>query len=363
MSNQRLISDARRRAKALSRANASSYQACLDEVARSAGAEDWNSFLADPRPLPAVVKTPAMDESTMSKEASNWEAVTGDGREFVRTDRNRYKDAWNEPIDWKGLSRTMRRESHKAPIITLLTFAAVLLLFRSPVAHYVIEMPQTVGLVILVGPLFVGGVLLGRYLIRSVSGGIILSAVAYERRPRLGIGYWSRLWGDVAIRTALAATLFFGFASGFLDFTFGTSRADAASIADDARATKQVAFAEDMKPLTMGPVSMKGDRSIAEIVIVDQRVTPKALRIRKGFRKFGNEDFVRSTVEHPVLRIKGVVDCRRGTFMKTAMTTADSVAGPAMYTLPGRGRRWVPLSPSSVPLLCGGDGTPGAERS
>lgn len=360
MKNQRLISDARRRAKAISRAETTSYQSCLDEVARSTGAADWTSFVADPRPLPPFVgKEPPEPGNLKPRESKD----TVPEHEFVGTDKNRYKDAWKEPVDWKRLSNTFRREGHKAPIITLFMFAMVLLLFRSPLAHYIMEMPPRVGLVILVGPLFMGGALLGFYLLGSITGGVILSVAAYQRRPRLGIAYWSRIWGDVAMRTALAGTLYFGFAYGSLDLTFGTSQTDAASIAKDARTTRQIEFATDLKPLPMGPVVMGSDRSVAEMVIADFRSTPKALRISSRFRKYDGGDFVRAVAQHPVIRIKGVVDCRHGTFMSTAFTTADTFGGPAMYTMPKKGRRWVPLAASSMPLLCSGGGSSQIVRS
>jgi hypothetical protein len=52
MTNQRLISDARRRARALSVETGRAYQTHLDDVARLAGRTDWKAFVADPAPLP-----------------------------------------------------------------------------------------------------------------------------------------------------------------------------------------------------------------------------------------------------------------------------------------------------------------------
>lgn len=54
MTNQRLISDARRRARALSVETGRPYQTHLDDVARLAGRADWKAFVADPAPISPV---------------------------------------------------------------------------------------------------------------------------------------------------------------------------------------------------------------------------------------------------------------------------------------------------------------------
>ena len=59
MTNQRLISDARRRARALSVETGRPYQTHLDDVARLAGRTDWKAFVADPAPVPPPSITPA----------------------------------------------------------------------------------------------------------------------------------------------------------------------------------------------------------------------------------------------------------------------------------------------------------------
>lgn len=56
MTNQRLISDARRRARALSVETGRPYQSHLDDVAHLAGRADWRAFIADPAPLPALAR-------------------------------------------------------------------------------------------------------------------------------------------------------------------------------------------------------------------------------------------------------------------------------------------------------------------
>lgn len=58
MTKQRLISDARRRARTLSVETGRPYQSYLDEVARLAGRADWKAFVADP----AVIPEQAIDE-------------------------------------------------------------------------------------------------------------------------------------------------------------------------------------------------------------------------------------------------------------------------------------------------------------
>lgn len=54
MTNQRLISDARRHAKRLARVSGRPHQHHLDEIAVLAGARDWAGYLASPTPLPVM---------------------------------------------------------------------------------------------------------------------------------------------------------------------------------------------------------------------------------------------------------------------------------------------------------------------
>lgn len=65
MDKQRLITDARRRAKALSRADGRPYQTHLDEVARLTGRRDWREFVDNPATLPIpTVAGPDTDAET-----------------------------------------------------------------------------------------------------------------------------------------------------------------------------------------------------------------------------------------------------------------------------------------------------------
>ena len=64
MDRQRLITDARRRAKALSRNDGRPYQTHLDEIAQTAGRADWKAFVIDPGALPeasAAIRTTATE--------------------------------------------------------------------------------------------------------------------------------------------------------------------------------------------------------------------------------------------------------------------------------------------------------------
>ena len=54
MTKQRLISDARRRARALSIETGRPYQSHLDDVARMAGRQDWKAFVDDPAAMAPV---------------------------------------------------------------------------------------------------------------------------------------------------------------------------------------------------------------------------------------------------------------------------------------------------------------------
>lgn len=359
MSNQRLINDARRRARTLSRANGSSYQACLDDVARSTGADDWDAFVADPRPLPT--SRPDLADPVVENDADGRVSASED---LIPVGRNRYKSVWNDPVDWRKVSRMVRQESHRQAIATFLLFAAFLLLMRSPVAHLLLEMPVAVSLGLLVVTMMIGFLLLLHYVIFAISAGTVVSLVAHQKRPRLGLRYWLRIWGDVGLRLVLATTLFFGFAKGFPDFAFGASQIDAASIAEDAGISRRVSFADaTTKPIVLGPVKVRGDRSIVELVVADQRSTPRAFRSRRVLRDMGGAALNRASIDHPVIRMRGTVDCGRGTFRSTAITTADSVGGPARYALPRKGRKDVRMAASSLPLLCPQAGTGDASHA
>lgn len=62
MTKQRLISDARRRARALSIETGRPYQSHLDDVANLAGRTDWKAFLSDPAPVAVKVVVTSLPE-------------------------------------------------------------------------------------------------------------------------------------------------------------------------------------------------------------------------------------------------------------------------------------------------------------
>lgn len=78
MTSQRLISDARRRARALSVETGRPYQSHLDDVARLCGREDWKTFVADPSPLPA--SAPSIDEACTRSPTSGPDVSTSHPR-------------------------------------------------------------------------------------------------------------------------------------------------------------------------------------------------------------------------------------------------------------------------------------------
>lgn len=92
MNTQRIISDAKRRAKSLSRTTGRSHQTHLDEIAAAAGRSDWAAFVADPVPL-SPIREDDMDESPPSTNARSmthrlrawlrWRVLAGAGASAV----------------------------------------------------------------------------------------------------------------------------------------------------------------------------------------------------------------------------------------------------------------------------------------
>lgn len=72
MTKQRLISDARRRARALSMETGRPYQMLLDDVAQLAGRASWRIFVEDPAPIPEpVIATVQVAEAVEGSRSSN----------------------------------------------------------------------------------------------------------------------------------------------------------------------------------------------------------------------------------------------------------------------------------------------------
>ena len=348
---QRLISDARRRAKSISRANGSSYQSCLDEVARSTGHDGWAAFVSEPRPLPTDNVTDAGIAETIVDEDAGRPDAGGDVG-------NDLPGIWNEPIDWKRVVEHNLGQSLRGLVIGFMIIASVLAVSTTrivtiPALQEMTDAGSSVlTMTITVIMTFATLLMIGNTVIVAANA-VIMTIMAHQRRPRLGLRTWTRVWGNVALRGAFAASVFFGALVYGPTIMLHVGPEDVMSTSRDAEDEKRVHLVQMRRDLILGPVRVQGQKASVGLVVIDQRLMPKQFRLHQRSEDPNRMALQEALLRHPVLRMAGILDCRDGSYRVRRLEAADSVRAPAAFVLHHKARRTVTIDPTDLPTICG----------
>lgn len=324
MTTQRLISDARRRAKQLARASGRPHQNHLDEIAVEAGRADWAAFLADPAVIPDA-------------------PVDGPRSEHLKPDHEieRRIDAlvsfWTLPgvigaivlVGVLMMSRT--RFPLYGPIADHVTASAMALTFVVMVAMFALCMPALMVAV----------------------GGLAMTFPG-KHEPHLERPMLVRLWKRIGMRLIAAFLAPVAFLTLFPAIMYSVPLEDISSHERDAAVERRVQIEGMDRPwvLSSSGRRLPEGQEIA-VVAIDQRISPPQLRAEIPDERFGPE-IADTFRDHAVLRLRGIVDCDTGRLSVQRIETTDSVTGPAIASAPHRrrGGKGFTFDKQSVATIC-----------
>jgi hypothetical protein len=347
---QRLISDARRRAKSISRANGSSYQSCLDEVAASTGHDGWASFVNEPRALPeAPIGTNADETGT---------AAEGQGPQPHDASAEPKPSIWNEPIDWNRVVDHNLGQSLKGMVIWFVVIASVLAIGTTrivtiPVLQEMTDAGISVLMMSITAIMTLAAFMMIGNTVVSAASAVIMTIMAHQRRPRLRLGTWARIWSNVALRGAFTAAVFFGAVNYGPTIMMHVGTEDVLSTGRDAENEKRIHVIQMRRDLILGPVRRMGDKAAVGFVVIDQRLMPKQFRLHRRSEDPNRMALQEALLRHPVLRMTGILDCRNGSYRVRRLEAADTVKTPAAFVLHHKARRTVTIDPVDLPTICG----------
>lgn len=321
MSTQKLISDARRRARAESRETGRSYQAILDEIAHRAGRAGWSAFVLDPaEALPAgngeeKPATPTFDP---------------DGRQ------------WDEWI--LGTEQTGR-------VAAVLGIALVLSTALAP--NYVrVDAPYAKETCL--GALMLGLGLLVASMWRPGYRTILLGALSWSAPRPMGTKRAVRLIAGMMTRVSL----FFLVATSFTEYgplLMTGARADTIrGYADDVQSHRSIRMEGPRRDTPVASYVAQGDHAQLSIVIADGRLQPRPMRALFMGERLGGQAMSEAMKDNPVVRLAGLVDCTTGRFSLRRVEVAASYDAPAALrkTIRPSSARGAAIDRADVALIC-----------
>ncbi|MFZ3481931.1 hypothetical protein [Sphingomonas sp. 3-13AW] len=311
MDDQRLISDARRRARMLSRHDGRPYQTHLDEVARSAGRDDWSAFVVHPCTIPDL------PSPTPSGE-----------------------DAWQT------------RFRNAMQCCSLLTIVGVIILialvaFAPSLSAY--EHGST------------GGGIMGAFAAALLCLSIVLAFVAvatfsarwWYSRDRISQGRLALAWLNAATNAAVALGLVC-FGPAYLPILIASpSPDDVVSLQTEIDHTQRIWVEQLHSYLPVVGLSSGPHGVELGLVVVDMRLTARRLRGPTFGGPFpGLAEALKS---HPLARMDGRLDCSTNRLQILRASAADSYEAVPAFTveLPPGSKLFFELTPADVKSLCG----------
>lgn len=340
MSSQRLISDARRRAKQLARASGRPHQTHLDEIARECGRLDWQHFLEDP----VALRT---DSSEGSNATPTMQASSNDDE-----DRNRTELALLR-ISGLGMGATILGTAMMALIVALsasplisssmvrdhIEGTAAVAMFVMTIATMIISIPALFVLTLTV--------------LMTVGRQSWLKFTKPKGRQLL------MAWRDAIARAAYAVAVPWLVALSIPLLIASVPVDDVISYQHDVSKGRFIHFADKSRPLAYSSVRiLDGDRRAILLTLIDQRTIPR--RIRAGFDPESVDPRIKAMlVDHPVLRAQTELDCGTGRLKLRRLEAADSMTAAPVVTVPLVRKRKGPykgmlLESGSISELCGG---------
>ncbi len=339
MSSQRLISNARRRAKQLARVSGRPHQTHLDEIARDCGRLDWQHFIDDP----VALRT---DDAEPSTAASSLPASPGGDEERDRTELALLR------IGGLGMGMT---------ILGTVMMALVLALSISPVMSMPVVKDHIEGaagvitLTMTAAAMFIGvpALFVLMLTVLMTFGRQSWLKFAKPRGRQLLIA-----WRGAITRAGYAVAVPWLAMLGIPMLIATVPVEDVISYQEDVSRGRFIHFADKSRPLAYSSVEiLDGDRRAVLLTLIDQRTIPR--RIRAGFDpKYIDQRIKGMLVDHPVLRAQTELDCTTGRLRIRQLEAADSMTAAPVVTAPFvRVRKdpyeGMPLDTVSITELCG----------
>jgi len=305
---QSLISAARRRAKAAARADGESHQSHLERIARDAGRDDWGAFLADPVELP--------------KERSAIGATSSTERTHGPQESDVY---WAQAVRFRVKHLVPVQVAGVMFVLGVLVLAAnqgwMVIVFDSFSGNG-IKIMATATTVIL-------GLMFATALLMWMNAGIATFHALRNRPPK---GALTRIWKrTIACSIAPPAYLF-----GIILMPHVVSSIpldDIMSMREDQAFIYPIRLFAGDRPSPVVVLAKEGEtRRIA--AIIDQRAVPISLRRTSLSDSPLPEPLRNASVDNPVVRFMGALDCTNGSFGFDAIEVAASVSAPAAVRIP-----------------------------
>jgi hypothetical protein len=316
MSSQRLISDARRRAKQLARVSGRPHQTHLDEIARDCGRLDWQHFIDDPVALRAdEAEGPAVAEMTTP-------ACPNGDEERDRTELALLR------IGGLGMGMTILGTAMMALVMAL----SVSPIVSAPIVRdHIDEAAGVVTLVMTSAAMLIGvpAVLVLAMTVLVTFGRQSWLKFTKPRGRRLFVA-----WRGALARAAYAVAVPWLAMLGLPILVASVPIGDVISYQDDVSKGRFIHFADKSRPLAYSSVRiLDGGRRAILLTLIDQRTIPR--RIRAGFDPKSIDQRIKTKlVDHPVLRAQTELDCATGRLKLRRLEAADSMTAAPVVTVP-----------------------------
>jgi len=321
MTTQRLISDARRRARAESRETGRPYQTLLDEIAHRAGRSGWSAFVVDPAE-PVSVDEGAKEQATPTFDP--------DGRQW---------DDWIRSTEMIG---------HVPALV------GVLLVVAAAFAPNYVRVDAPYAKEACVAVLVLGLVLVAIPLWRAGYRTLLLGALSWSAPRPMGVRRAGRLVAGMAARVSLFLIVSTGFTE-FGPLLMTGARADTIQgYESDVISHRTIRMQGPRRDTPVASYAALGDHARLSIVVADMRLQPRPMRALFMGDRVGGSRMSEAMKDSPVVRLSGTVDCTTGRFVLKRVEVAASYDAPAALTSPYRskGGRGAAIDRADVQLLC-----------
>jgi len=321
MTTQRLISDARRRARAESRDTGRPYQTILDEIAHRAGRAGWSAFVLDPaEPVPKIAEEEAPPRMTFDP----------DGRE------------WDQWILATG-------QSGRVPMI----IGIVMVLAATLAPNYVrVDAPYFEELCL--GVMAFGIGLLFGSIWRPAYRTALLASLSWSAPRPMG----SRRMTMLALIMVMRISVFFIVPAVFTDLgpllMMGVRADTIQAFESDNFSHRSIRIRGMKRDTPVASYRARGNHADLSIVVVDTRLQPRPMRALFIGEDVGGRDISRAMMDSPVVRFGGRLDCGTGRFHATRVEAAPGYDARATVTRPIRlhARQGAIVEPEDVRRLC-----------
>lgn len=308
MINQRLISDARRRARKESRDTGRPYQTILEEIARNAGRRDWAAFVLDP----ADPVGPTSDDNVTAQQGSP---------DKEQTEPHAEKD-W---FPWI-------RSAEKGGFVPFMLGIAILIaVFLMP--NYVRFSGDFSALACMFTLMTTGiGFIIYSVLHPIRAGGKDAPPAPLSRT--LGMKTARRLLYRPLMRLCIAMTVMLILAEYGPLLMSGVRAETLNAYQQDVLSHRRIKIKGLNSAVPVIRVRRVDSRTDLSVVIIDARLLPRPMRDHRMGDDPAGLRMTQALKDNPVVRFTGTLDCTKQRFMATHVEVAPSYDAPAAMTKP-----------------------------